>query len=256
MARNPITEAILDEAKEKINQPYTTTRKIKGWLRNKVYGAQRTYLGGSTDLNSQAKEFGKQVLPTVASQAISFIPAVSLPVVSSAVSLIEKAAKDYVVGKVVERMNKARDIDLKAKQEKGTLTVAELTELVNRDETDAISPDVVGKLHDAIRKVDQAYSDTTMAIQSAKDCDTIYAAAKKYYYLSYRIVRLNTYLETIRHHVDAIQEVADRYSAQVVGYQFDLADAMDAYYDKTDEAHHKQNCKNRSTCYYQSDGMS
>ena len=51
-------------------------------------------------------------------------------------------------------------------------------------------------MHDAVRKLDQAYSSTRDAILVANDCDSVdkaakaAKAAKNYAYLKYRVVRL------------------------------------------------------------------
>jgi hypothetical protein len=255
MAQHPFTQAILEEANESINQEYSTIRKIKGWISNKVSGAQRTAFGGSTDARSRAKEIGKNAL-SAAPQLLSTVAGkIPIPIVSSAASVIAKQGGDLIAKKVIEGIDKDRRLELRAKQYQGTLTPAEMTELVKKEGDVAVSSDLIGKLHDAVRKVDQAYSGAKVAIETAKDCETIYQAAKKHSYLSYRIVRLNFYLQTIRVHIDEIQEIADRYSAQVIGYQCDLSNMMDTWFENTDMSYHSEHCKGskKDHCYPQLD---
>src|SRR5262249_46047822 len=220
LQRNPITEAILQDAKDQLEKEYTKAQsftKVKGWLRNKFYHTTRSLTGGSTDFKSQGKQVGMnafaQGVPKVVDTLTSLIPLKQLPGVSSAVGLISGVAKDKIVGYVQEKFDDARKKELSAKQSQGTLTVAEMTEKLQLEETSGINSDVAGKLQDAIRKVDQAYTDASDAIRNMKDCESIHAAAHKYAYLCRRVVRLNYYIAAVRVHIDAIQEVADRYSS-------------------------------------------
>jgi hypothetical protein len=253
--QHPFTQAILEEANEQINHEYSTIHKIKGWISNKVSGAQRTAFGGSTDIQSRAKEFGKNVLSAAPQLLGTVAGKIPIPIVSSAASVIAKQGGDLIAKKVIEGIDKDRRLELHAKQFKGTLTPAEMTELVKKEGDVAMSPHVIGKLHDAVRKVDQAYIAAKAAIETAKACEAIYQAAKKHSYLSYRVVRLNFYLQTIRVHIDEIQEIADRYSSQVIGYQYDLSDMMDTWFESTGLSYHMEHCKGgkKEHCYPQLD---
>lgn len=106
-------------------------------------------------------------------------------------------------------------------------------------------------MHDAVRKLDQAYSSTRDAILVANDCDKAAKAAKNYAYLKYRVVRLQYYLETMREHIDEVSDMNERYGAQIIGFEYDLVEIMDDFFETADSNYHALKCKKKSHCYYQ-----
>ncbi|HEU4616804.1 MAG TPA: hypothetical protein VFV10_02130 [Gammaproteobacteria bacterium] len=197
MPVSDITQAILAEANAQANEPYSTARKIKGYLRNKVQGGIRSAVGGSTDAKSMAKVVGRNAV-----------------------------------------------------------TVREMTEMMQREGAVKITnDDVIGKMHDAVRKVDTAYTAAKDAIMQAKDCDSIYKAAKNYAYLKYRVVRLQYYIEAIRAHLDEISAMNERHGAQIIGFEADLVEIMDQWFETAGAEYHTKNCKNKETCYYKLHGL-
>ena len=90
---------------------------------------------------------------------------------------------------------------------------------------------------------------------SANDCDSVYKAAKNYEYLKYRVVRLQVYLETIREHIDEISEMNERYGAQIIGFEFDLIDMINEFFESVGPDYHTLNCKNKNHCYFQQHGL-
>ena len=91
----------------------------------------------------------------------------------------------------------------------------------------------------------------------ASDCESVYAGAKAYSYLKYRVVRTLFYLEKVQVHLDSIRQVTDRYSAQVIGYEADLMEAMDQFFSgpASNAQYHKANCKNKDACYFHAHGL-
>lgn len=253
MAKSDITQAIMAEANDKVNQPYSTTRKIKGFVRNKFAGATRSAFGGSSDAKSRAKVVGRNAVKA-APKALA-AGAGKIPVVGSFASTLTKAGGQLVADKVVAKLDQSRVSELRSKETQGTLSVREMTEMVQKQGGVDISKDVVGKMHDAVRKVDQAYSDAKNSITRANDCDSVYKAAKDYAYLKYRVVRLQTYVEQIRSHLDEISDMNERYGAQIIGFEYDLIDMMDSFFASAGPEYHQQNCRKKDHCYFHQHGI-
>src|SRR5215467_5582633 len=127
MPVSDITQAIIAEANEKANEPYSTTRKIKGYLRNKVQGGIRSTFGGSTDAKSMAKVVGRNAV-SLAPKALGSA-AKKIPVIGSYASTLVEKGSQLVADKVVEKIDQARASELRAKGVAGTLTVREMTEM-------------------------------------------------------------------------------------------------------------------------------
>jgi hypothetical protein len=51
--------------------------------------------------------------------------------------------------------------------------------------------------------------------------------------------------------------VTDRYSAEVIGYEADLMEAMDQFFSgpASNAQYHKANCKNKDACYFHAHGL-
>ena len=253
MATSPITEAIIAEANEKANQPYSRTRKIKGFIRNKVHGGARTAFGGSNDAASRAKVVGRNAV-RVAPKALA-AAGKQIPVVGSYAGAIIKSGGQLVADKVVAKIDKERVSELRSKETSGALSVKEMTEMMQKSGEVKVGKDIVDKMHDAVRKVDQAYAASRDAIMKANECDSIYTAAKNYAYLKYRVVRLQYYLETMRSHIDEVSEMNERYGAQIVGFEFDLVDMMDKFFASADADYHSVNCRKKDHCYFHQHGI-
>ena len=242
----PITEAIIAEANDKVTQPYSTSRKIKGFIRNKFSGGVRSAIGGSSDAKSRGKVVGRNAVK-MAPKALA-AGAKQIPLVGSYAALIIKTGGQMAADKAVDKLDGMRVNELRSKEIAGSLSVKEMTEMIHKEGNAKIGPDVVGKMHDALRKVDQAYADTKSAIMSANDCDSVYKAAKNYAYLKYRVARLQYYVEIIREHLDEISDINERYGAQIIGYEFDLADAMDGFFAGCGPEYHQDNCRKKDHC--------
>lgn len=255
MPVSDITQAILAEANARANEPYSTARKIKGYFRNKVQGGIRSAVGGSTDAKSITKVLGRNAIQTVPAKALGAV-AGKIPVVGSyAATLVEKGSQ-LIADKVVAKIDQARASELRAKGISGTLTVREMTEMMHREGAVKITnDDVLGKMHDAVRKVDTAYMAAKDAIMQAKDCDSIYKAAKNYAYLKYRVVRLQYYIESIRAHLDEVSKMNERYGAQIIGFEADLVEMMDQWFGSVGTDYHTKHCKNKDTCYHKLHGL-
>jgi len=253
MAKSPITEAIIAEANHKANQPYSTSRKIKGFLRNKVHGGARAAFGGSSDAASRAKVVGRNVVK-VAPKALA-AAGKQIPLVGSYAATIMKTGGQLVADKVVAKIDEGRVSELRSKETGGSLSVKEMTEMMQKSGEVKVGKDIVDKMHDAVRKVDQAYQASKNSIMKANDCDSIYKAAKDYAYLKYRVVRLQYYLETMRSHIDEVSDMNERYGAQIVGFEYDLIDMMDTFFANADASYHSANCRDKNHCYYQQHGI-
>ncbi|MCA9117558.1 MAG: hypothetical protein KDA79_20955 [Planctomycetaceae bacterium] len=253
MPSHPITEAILAEAWSQTNQPYTTARRIQGYFRNALRGARRQLFGGSTNTSDQARAFGTNVISAVP-KMLTFT-ADMVPVVGFLVGELIDKIGNLAADKITDRLGDARQKDLLARQKAGTMSVAELTEYINREGDSTVGNDAIGKMRDAMRKCDEAWADARQAIIAANDCDSVYKAAKKYSYLKYRVVRMNYYIERIREYLDSVQEVSDRYSSQIIGFELDLVEGMDEFFKKATPEYHTKHCTNASNCYYKQHGI-
>lgn len=254
MANNPITDAILAEANEKANEPYSTSRKIKGFLKNKFHSNVRSAIGGSTDGKSVAKVVGRNLV-SVAPKALG-AAAKHIPVVGSYAGTLVEQGSQLIANKVVNKLDTARESELRNRSATGSLTVKEMTEMIQKaGDIKITQSDIIQKMQDAVRKVDQSYAAARDAIVQAKDCDSIYKAAKNYAYLKYRVVRLQYYIETIRAHLDEVSAMNERYGAQIIGFEADLVEIMDQFFSSVGPEYHTANCKNKSTCYYQEHGI-
>lgn len=250
---NEITEAIIAEASHKISEPYSTTRKIQGFVRNKFRGAKRDAFGGSADAKSRGKVVGRN-LAKVSPKALA-AGAKNIPVIGSYVATIIKTVGQMAADKAVQKLDAMRVTELKSKQVTGRMSVKEMTEMIQKEGSMKISADVVGKMHDAVRKVDQSYGTARTAIMSANDCNSVYKAAKNYEYLKYRVVRLQVYIEGIREHLDRISEMNERYGAEIIGFEDDLIGMMDDFFANAGPDYHTANCKDQKHCYYQAHGL-
>ncbi len=253
MAKSPITEAIVAEANHQANQPYSRTRKIKGFIRNKVQGGMRTALGGSDDAKSRAKVVGRHAVKA-APKALA-AAAKNIPGIGSYAGVLVGKGGQLIADKVVAKIDKERVSELRSKETKGTLSVKEMTEMMQKSGEVKVGSDTVQKMHDAVRKVDQAYKSARDAIIKANDCDSVYKAAKNYAYLKYRVVRLQYYLEIMRSHIDEVSDMNERYGAQIIGFEYDLIDMMDAFFANAGAEYHSTHCKEKRHCYYQEHGI-
>ncbi len=255
MMHHEITEAVMAEAHAQVNQPYSTMRKIKGYLHNKLAGGARSAVGAAATNTDAAKQLGRNTVGLVP-KALAF-GAKQIPVVGSAASALLSKGGDAAAKKVQAKLDAARLSELKGKQVAGTLTVKELTEILQREDQNLTSAETMTKLHDSIRKLDEANAAARTAIQGASDCESVYAGAKAYSYLKYRVVRTLFYLEKVQVHLDSIRQVTDRYSAQVIGYEADLMEAMDQFFSgpASNAQYHKANCKNKDACYFHTHGL-
>lgn len=255
MAHHEITQAVMAEAHSEVNQPYSTMRKLKGYFHNKFSGGVRSAIGAASTKTDAAKQLGRNAVGLVP-KALAF-GAKQIPVVGSAASTLVSKGGDAAAKKVQEKLDAARLKELKGREAAGTLTVKEMTELLQKEGDAAVSPETMTKLHDAIRKLDESYAAARTAIQGASDCESVYKAAKAYSYLKYRVVRTMWYLEKIQVHLDQIRSATDRYSAEVIGYEADLMEAMDSFFTgpAAKPEYHKANCKNKDACYFQAHGL-
>lgn len=250
---HPVTEAVIAEAWDKANQPYSRARKIKGFLRNKLRGARRQLFGGSSGTKDQAKALGTNAIGVV--PKLMAFGAGHIPVVGSLASKVASIGGGFAAGKLQDRLGEARQKDLLARQQSGTMSVAELTEYIHREGDTAVNNDSIGQLKDAIRKVDEAWTDARAAIIAANDCETVYKAAKKFAYLKYRVVRMNFYIARIRAWIESVQDITDSYSAQVIGFELDLIEGMDEFFGRVGPEYHSKHCKSDSHCYYKQHGI-
>lgn len=253
MPSHPVTEAIIAEAWDQVNQPYGTARKIKGFFRNKLLGAKRQLLGGSSGAGDRAKSVGTNLIMGIP-KLLAF-GAGHIPIVGSLVSALVEAGGGVAAEEITGKLGEARQKDLKARQQAGTMTVGELTEYMQRQGDVVVGNDAIGKMRDSIRKVDEAWTEARKAIIAANDCESVYKAAKKFAYLKYRVVRMNYYIERIRNYLDDVTDVTDRYTAQIVGFELDLIECMDEFFEKIGPEYHTKHCKNDSHCYYKQHGI-
>ena len=130
MLKSEITQAIIAEANDKVNQPYSTSRKIKGFVRNKFAGAKRSAFGGSSDAASRAKVAGRNAVK-VAPKALA-AGAGKIPVVGSFASTLTKVGGQFVADKVVDKLAAARVSELRSKEAAGSLSVREMTEMIQK----------------------------------------------------------------------------------------------------------------------------
>jgi hypothetical protein len=254
MAHHDITQAVMAEAHAEINQPYSSMRKLKGYLHNKFAGGVRSAVGAAATKTDAAKQLGSHAVGMVP-KALAFA-AKQIPIVGSAASTLLSKGGPLAAKKVQEKLDEARLKQLRGREAAGSLTVKEMTEMLQREDA-AVTSDTMTKLHDSIRKLDEAYAAARTAIQGASDCESVYKAAKAYSYLKYRVVRMTWYLETVQVHLDEMRGATDRYSAEVIGYEADLMEAMDGFFSgpASKVAYHKANCKNKEACYFHAHGM-
>ena len=228
---HPLTEAIIAEANREVSEPYTTTRKIEGYFKNVFNRAVRNLTGGSDDAASRAKIVGRNLVTVV--PAILSSAAAQIPVVGSYAKTAVSAGGELIADEVVNKLDKDRVSELHSKEREGTLSVREMTEMMQKDGNLEISDDYLTKMHDAIRKLDEAYSASKGAITKANDFDSVCDAAKKYAYLKYRVVRLQYYLEILRSHLNELSDMNERYGAQVIGFEADLVEMMNDFFNET-----------------------
>jgi hypothetical protein len=128
-----------------------------------------------------------------------------------------------------------------------------MTELLLKEDASVTSGETMTKLHDSIRKLDEAYAAARTAIQAASDCDTMYKAAKAFSYLKYRVARTMLYQAQLQAHLDKVREATERYEAVVIGYELDLTEGMDVFFTgpASKAEYHQAHCKNKDTCYFQ-----
>jgi hypothetical protein len=254
MAHHEITLAVVAEANSEVTKPYSTTRKIKGYFRNLGRSNLRAFTGAATTKTDVAKQMGMHAVG-LAPKVLSF-GAKQIPVVGSAASKLVDLVGKKAADKVQDKLDKVRRSELRGKEAAGTLSVRQMTELFQREDK-AVTKDTMEKLHDSIRKLDEAYATARSAIQSASDCESTYKAAKAYSYLKYRVVRMNWYLEKVQAHLDELRSVTDRYSAEVIGYEEDLMEGMDGFFGgpAAMAQYHLTNCKNKQACYFHEHGL-
>ena len=228
---HPLTEAIIAEANREVSEPYTTTRKIEGYFKNVFNRAVRNLTGGSDDAASRAKIVGRNLVTVV--PAILSSAAAQIPVVGSYAKTAVSAGGELIADEVVNKLDKDRVSELHSKEREGTLSVREMTEMMQKDGNLEISDDYLTKMHDAIRKLDEAYTASKETITTANDFDSVCDAAKKYAYLKYRVVRLQYYLEILRSHLNELSDMNERYGAQVIGFEADLVEMMNNFFNET-----------------------
>lgn len=228
---HPLTEAIIAEANREVSEPYTTTRKIEGYFKNVFNRAVRNLTGGSDDAASRAKIVGRNLVTVV--PAILSSAAAQIPVVGSYAKTAVSAGGELIADEVVNKLDKDRVSELHSKEREGTLSVREMTEMMQKDGNLEISDDYLTKMHDAIRKLDEAYTASKETITTANDFDSVCDAAKKYAYLKYRVVRLQYYLEILRSHLNELSDMNERYGAQVIGFEADLVEMMNDFFNET-----------------------
>ena len=185
MARHRITNAILAVVKEdyvfetppklgqgaldtlgNLPQKYTTGRRIKGWIRNKYRSNKRFAFGGGSDAKSRAKEVGRHTLKYGVPKALG-AGAKKIPIVGSLVGVLVEKGSQIAADKAAAHIDKKRIEELRGKENSGALTVREMTEMLQKEGSFKVSPDLIGKMHDAIRKLDQAYSKARRNIMQA-----------------------------------------------------------------------------------------
>ena len=228
---HPFTEAIIAEANQEVSKPYTTARKIEGYFKNVFNRAVRNLTGGSDDAASRARIVGRNmvtVVPTILSTA-----AAQIPVVGDTAKTVVSAGGEMIAAEVVDKLDKDRVSELHAKEREGTLSVREMTEMMQKMGDVEITDDYLTKMDDAVRKLDEAYSASKESITSANDFDSVCDAAKKYAYLKYRVVRLQYYLEIMRSYLNNLSDMNERYGAQVIGFEADLIEMMDDFFNET-----------------------
>lgn len=254
MAKNKITRAILEVVRQEyeVSSPgqlnslpskYTVGRRVQGWVRNKYRGGKRFAFGGGSDAKSRAKQVGRHAIKG-APKALG-AGAKKIPVVGSLAGLLVEKGSQIGADKVVAKIDQKRIAELRDKEDLGTLTVREMTEMLHKEGSFKVSADFIGKLHDAIRKLDQAYSKARRTIIKADQnpkCWTAYKAAKRYTYLKYRIMRLQMYVAVVNEHMAEIEEATDRYAAQVIGFEEDLVGALDDYFESASGSDHAARC--------------
>jgi len=254
MPINPIARAILEEAFEKANEPYGMGRRIKGYFRNAFRGGVRGMFGGSSDAKSIAKVLGRNAV-SQAPKALGY-GAKQIPVIGSIAGSIVETGGNVIAKQVCNNLDDDRRKELAGKSENGTLTVAEMTEMIQKSgDVDITNADIFNKMRDAVRKVDEAYTAARIAIPQAKDCASIYKAAKCYAYLKYRTVKLQTYIEVIEAYLKTVSEMNERYGAQIIGWENDFVEDLSSFFDSVGPEYHEANCKDVKHCYYKSHGM-
>lgn len=254
MNHHAITEAVMKEAYSEVKNQYTTSRKIKGFFYNKLAGGVRSAFGAATSKTDAAKQIGRHAAGAVP-KVLAF-GAKQIPVVGSLASALVSKGAPIGVNKVMDKLGageKARAAELKTRASAGSLTVREMTELLLKEDASVTSGETMTKLHDSIRKLDEAYAAARTAIQAASDCDSMYKAAKAFSYLKHRVARTMMYQVQLQAHLDKVREATERYEAVVIGYELDLTEGMDEFFNGPagKGEYHQAHCKNKDTCYFQ-----
>jgi len=248
MPHESISEKIVSEALSDMEKPLGTWRKLKGWTHNLFWGSAREAFGGSPGVAAKAGQAGRGAVtfaPQLVSQALKLVPALG-PVGS----VINTAVTAKAAGKLKKKLDELHRQHLKSQSSR---TVEEMTELLQRGGGEgAITAETLQQLHDAIRKLEDAYKALATVLPQTNNCESVFKAAKAWAYLKYRVGRMHWYVSLFRAHLDEIEEATEAYSAHVIAYEEDLKKQLDDFFLGAgwDAAYHTKHCK-KSSCYFQ-----
>lgn len=248
MPHEAISEAIVTEALSDMDKPFGTWQKLKGWTHNKFWGGVREAFGGSPGVAAKAGQAGRGAV-TLAPQLVSQVLKL-VPVVGPVVSAISAPVTTKAAAKLKKKLDELHRENLKSQSSR---TVEQMTDLLQRGGGEAaITAETLQQLHDAVRKLEQAYKALAAVLPKTNNCESVFEAAKAWAYLKYRVGRMHWYVSLFRAHMDEIEEATEAYSAHVIAYEEDLKKQLDDFFLGAgwDAAYHTKYCK-KSSCYFE-----